>query len=130
MTDEIVSSERSQKAAESALSEIRDRSFSGRHPELGRMINCQFCGLRHRAHERLCEQKFAQKDGVVYGELTPPEGLTNLTIKQVVGVKMFAKRRINPHRRLDRSDEPHYWARVRAEAIEAKKSLDKTDILV
>lgn len=85
------------KAAEIALAEIRGRSFSGRHPELGKMINCQFCGFRHRENERKCEQKFAEKDSVVYGELKPPEGLTQLTKKQILGAAAFAKCRLRPH---------------------------------
>lgn len=31
-----------------ALAVVGGRSFSGRHPELGKMINCKVCGLRHR----------------------------------------------------------------------------------
>jgi hypothetical protein len=84
---------------EDTLRIVRDRSFSGRHPELGRMINCQICGLRHRQNERKCEQKFAEKDGVVYGELKPPVGLVNLTTKQILGAKMFKGRRVRPRHR-------------------------------
>lgn len=35
-----------------------NKSFSGRHPELGKMINCQICSLRHRSSE-VCVEKFA-----------------------------------------------------------------------
>jgi hypothetical protein len=45
-----------QKAAKMALAKIRSRSYSERHPELGKMINCQFCGLRHRQNERRCRR--------------------------------------------------------------------------
>lgn len=37
-------------AAEKALAAIRQRSFSGRHPDLGPMIKCGQCGLRHRKY--------------------------------------------------------------------------------
>jgi hypothetical protein len=47
-------------AAEKATEEIKSRSFSGRHPELGKMIKCAVCGLRHRKEERKCEQKFKE----------------------------------------------------------------------
>lgn len=96
-TLENVPTEAGIKAAEEALQAIRDRSFSGRNPHLGKMINCQFCGTRHRQNERTCAQKFAEENGVVYGELAPPEGLTQLTKKQVLGAAMFAHKRLNPH---------------------------------
>lgn len=35
-----------------------NKTFAGRHPELGKMINCQVCSLRHRSSQP-CEQKFA-----------------------------------------------------------------------
>lgn len=47
-------------AAESALKEIKGKSFSGRHPELGKMIKCAVCNRRHREHERKCEQTFKE----------------------------------------------------------------------
>lgn len=37
----------------------KEKSFSGRHPELGKMINCQFCDRRHRS-SILCFQVFAK----------------------------------------------------------------------
>jgi hypothetical protein len=44
---------------DTAIAEFEERrhglSFSGRHPELGKMIKCDGCGLRHRSsihHER------------------------------------------------------------------------------
>jgi hypothetical protein len=106
--------EAGQDAAAKALAEIRSRSFAGRHPELGRMINCQFCSLRHRENERKCSQTFAKtEEGVVYGELTPPEGLTKLTARQVLGAQRFAKKRINPH--------SNRWASARANALVVKQ---------
>lgn len=111
-----------EKAASQALRDIRDRSYSGRHPELGKMINCQICHLRHRQNDPLfqCKQKFADKDGVVYGELKPPEGLIELTKKQVVGAAFFSKRRINPH------SNRYLQARLnKFAAQQRKKKLDK-----
>lgn len=58
------------------------KSFSGRHPELGKMKNCAVCGLRHRAI-KVCKQKI----------LTPAAN----TRKGVYGAAAFAKRRIKPH---------------------------------
>ncbi len=37
---------------------LRSLSFSGRHPELGRMIKCDGCGRRHRS-SIIHERKFA-----------------------------------------------------------------------
>ena len=52
--------------------EFKLRSFSGRNPELGKMVNCQLCGLRHRATEcHMTEQKFADKPGTPEGESNP-----------------------------------------------------------
>jgi hypothetical protein len=34
----------SEEAAFQAIQAIRSRSFSGRHPELGKMLKCQVCG--------------------------------------------------------------------------------------
>lgn len=80
------------EASAEALDAIYSRSFSGRHPELGKMVNCQICDSRHRENERKCEQKFVKK-----GQLVPPAGLTSLTMRQVVGAARFAKKRIRPH---------------------------------
>jgi hypothetical protein len=105
-------------AAEQALDEIRARSFSGRNPHLGKMINC-VCGLRHREFERVCKQKFAEKDGVIYGELKPPEGLTQLTRKQILGAKAFAKKRIRPH--------SNRYLQARLNKIAARQRKEKLD---
>jgi hypothetical protein len=51
--------------------ELKRRSFSGRNPELGRMIKCGVCRRRHRESERRCEQKFANKPGTPEGESDP-----------------------------------------------------------
>lgn len=111
---EPIPTETGQQAAEKALEEIRNRSFSGRNPELGKMIKCQFCGLRHHQNERKCEQKFAtDENGVEYGKLMPSEGLTGFTARQMLGAQRFAKKRIHPH--------SNRWAKARANALAAKQ---------
>lgn len=47
------------KAVESFQQNFRERSFSQRHKELGKMIKCQVCRTRHRASQ-VCEQRFAR----------------------------------------------------------------------
>jgi hypothetical protein len=48
-----------------AIADIRekqkDKSFSERHPELGKMINCPLCDRRHRTSE-ICLQRFAKTE--------------------------------------------------------------------
>jgi hypothetical protein len=45
---------------------LRNRSFSGRNPQLGRMVKCQICGRRHRENwevggvKYMCVQQFAR----------------------------------------------------------------------
>jgi hypothetical protein len=65
--EKVVQSEVSEKIRQ-AIADIRekqkDKSFSERHPELGRMINCPICDRRHRTSE-ICLQRFAKtKEGV------------------------------------------------------------------
>lgn len=52
-------------AADKARKELRSRSFSGRNPQLGKMMNCSVCELRHRVTPNAegkfvtsCVQKF------------------------------------------------------------------------
>lgn len=49
--------------------QFAERSFSQRHEELGKMINCRLCGRRHRAGDPIAlasrahgEQKFADRE--------------------------------------------------------------------
>ncbi len=91
-------------AAEAAISDIRSRSFSARHPELGKMVNCQVCCSRHRSSQK-CEQKFKQlwiDEDVETGELSIQYATVPLpgqkgTPKSIVGAAYFAKKRKNPH---------------------------------
>lgn len=54
---------------------FRERSFSGRNAELGKMFNCPACGLRHRQATSQCHRKlqitFANKPGTPEGEINP-----------------------------------------------------------
>jgi hypothetical protein len=92
--------------------DFRKRSFSGRHPELGKMVNCKVCGTRHRQHERTCVQKFVElhkeieidDDGNETGELTTvyktalrPDLGKKPTIRQTVGAAQFKGKRKRPH---------------------------------
>jgi hypothetical protein len=78
-------------AAEKALQEIRDRSFSGRNAHLGKMINCAVCGLRHRQNERKCEQKI----------VTPAANTT----KGILGAARFKGKRLKPRGKKDNKNE-------------------------
>ena len=91
-------------AADAALAAIRLRSFSERHPELGKMINCAVCRSRHRSSQK-CEQKFKQlwiDEDVETGEFSIQYAIVPLpgqngTPKSIVGAAYFAKKRKNPH---------------------------------
>ena len=73
------------------------KSFSARHPELGRMVNCAVCGERHRSIH-VCEQRFAvNKKTKLPMEMVVLPGLTGLTKNQIIGRAAFAKKRIKPH---------------------------------
>jgi hypothetical protein len=86
-----------------------EKSFSGRHPELGKMVNCKVCGTRHRVNEKKCEQVFTYRIGDYElfrenenGELVPDYRTAirpdqKQTKKQREGSARFAKKRFNPH---------------------------------
>ena len=103
-----------QAAVDSALTKIHDRSFSGRHPELGKMAKCQVCGLRHRVNERKCEQVFTYRVGdfeifreeeneetkeikLVPDYRTAVRPDEKPTKGQIIGRAAFAKKRFHPH---------------------------------
>jgi len=58
-------------AAERFKREFRMRSFSGRNPQLGPMIKCVQCGLRHRDNVRHDPIRYANKPGTPEGESNP-----------------------------------------------------------
>jgi hypothetical protein len=118
MTDELkpevteaafVVSEELRKAVEGFIQTSSTRTFSERHPELGKMVNCAVCGTRHRQNERKCEQVFTSRIGDYElfrenekGELVPDyrtciEPGTKPTKRQVVGAAAFAKKRLKQH---------------------------------
>lgn len=86
-------------AADVALGDIKHRSFSGRHPELGKMIKCQVCNRRHRQPQCTAEYKQLWMDeDVETGERTIVYATVPLhnqkpTIKAVFGAKQFKGKR-------------------------------------
>lgn len=58
-------------ASEKFKKEFRERSFSGRNPELGPMIKCVQCGLRHRDNVKHEPIKYTNKPGTPEGESNP-----------------------------------------------------------
>jgi len=68
------------------------KSFSQRHPELGRMVNCQVCNLRHRA-SRVCVPVYSTE----LGNLNEQGVRVLSTKKQKFGAAAF-KGRIIKHR--------------------------------
>lgn len=84
-------------AAENALAAIKQRSFSGRHPELGKMIKCQVCKARHRTTVN-CTVTFTTVVDRGPNERTVPERIASQnTAKGVVGAAAFKGKRIKPH---------------------------------
>jgi hypothetical protein len=97
-----------------ALEEIKRRSFSGRHPELGKMIKCQVCQKRHRSSVK-CEQKFVElwieedletgEKTTVYATAAQPKGTEiphqisaqQPTLKQAIGAAALKGKRQKPH---------------------------------
>ena len=83
-------------AMAAALKAIRARSYSGRNPELGKMINCPICDLRHRGV--ICTPVYATGRWDL-----APEGEKKLliasqnTAKGVMGAHTVAKKRLHPH---------------------------------
>ena len=70
------------RAVANAVNQIRQRSFAGRHSELGKMINCWVCKTRHRSSIK-CEATYSST--------------VSETRKGTLGAAMFAKKRHNPH---------------------------------
>lgn len=105
MTENLKELPVGQQVIADALEAIRNRSFSGRHPELGKMINCPHCDLRHRENERKCEQRFATgrydlrdpKPLLIAGQTPETSSLKGVTARSVLGAAFFSRRRIRPH---------------------------------
>jgi hypothetical protein len=58
------------------------KSYAQRHPELGKMVSCKICGLRHRSVQ-VCQQRIV---------VPVPD-----TRKGFYGAAAFAKKRLRPH---------------------------------
>lgn len=122
MTEEIIQPQptpEGQAAVAEALQAIKDRSFSGRHPELGKMINCHVCHDRHRQNERNCQIVYHKIDGVeqIAGETKSTKFDTTFELdiqrkqtRQVFGAKLFKGRRKN--RRNKPTKPTHHWVRL------------------
>ena len=86
-------------AAVLALEEIKRRSFSGRNPELGKMIKCQVCQRRHRSSIK-CEQKFVYlytEEDLETGESKDVYRTAPETKKGIIGAAAFKGKRLKPH---------------------------------
>lgn len=95
-------------AAAEALAEIRRRSFSGRHPDLGKMFKCQVCGRRHRSsvqHAQVFAHRWTVTDGQkVYTDEELIAGRTPETetvvvakkIRVIIGAAAFKGKRKHP----------------------------------
>jgi hypothetical protein len=87
-----VSKQRVNEAVAKALQAIRNRSYAGRHPELGKMVNCPVCDRRHRGS--ICAPIYAV--GRYALEKTPLIA-SQETYRGVYGAHSVAKKRFNPH---------------------------------
>jgi hypothetical protein len=103
-TEAVPASDKTKALVEKVLADFKNRSFGGRHPELGKMIKCQVCGTRHRSMIK-CKQQFKElhiEEDLETGEKTPvlatciPHGAKPGT-RQIVGAAGFKGRRHNPH---------------------------------
>lgn len=121
----IQPTEAGQKAAAEALEAIKDRSFAGRNPELGRMINCVHCGFRHRENQNgrsnadPCQEKFAKIDEVeqIAGETkhTKSENLIEAEIPRKQQRIIFGAKRVKGRRKQLRNRPRNpltHWQRI------------------
>lgn len=85
----------------------RAKTYSERHPELGRMIKCAKCGRRHYSI-KVCEMKYAthrssNKGGVPYYEDESPmyapleDQFGSPNKGAIFGAAQFKGRRVKPH---------------------------------
>jgi hypothetical protein len=110
--DKFVEAIKNTIAVTDALAAIKQRSYSGRNPQLGKMIKCQVCKTRHRENERKCVQVFATgrydlrepKPLLIAGQT--PETAPDITVEAEIGRKnvriavgsaVFNGKRKNPH---------------------------------
>ena len=81
------------RAADAFFSERESKSYSARHPELGRMINCWVCDKRHRS-SRVCVPAY----GRVAGEINDKDEVVIVTKRQRDGAAAYKGKRILRHR--------------------------------
>lgn len=65
-----------------ALEEIKNRSFSNRHLELGKMIKCPICLRRHRTIEQLRTPNAEGKDKNIVGHYTCVQQFKELWVEE------------------------------------------------
>jgi hypothetical protein len=75
------------------VNDFKQRSFSGRHLNLGKMVNCPVCDRRHRS-SIICVPKYAVGK---YDPEKKPLIASQTTHKGVYGAAAFAKKRLHPH---------------------------------
>ena len=112
----FVPSEELRAAVAKAITTLKDRPYSERHSELGKMIKCHVHGFRHREFEfgtKPCEQVFTYRGKNKHGKYAMyredergeevPDYRTAVrpdekpTKKQLIGAAQFAKKRFHPH---------------------------------
>jgi hypothetical protein len=127
------------RAVNEYLSSREHKSFSERHPELGKMIKCAICGLRHRS-ARVCTPVYAThatktvqaEDGSV---VPMPMLASQHTRKGVLGANAF-RGRILKHRNawglqvLDRAQQIYrremaFYPNVRTDIADQTKAEKK-----
>ena len=144
MTEILKPTPEGQTAAQQALEAIKQRSFSGRHPDLGKMINCQFCRLRHREHDngrdKQCEQIFSADIRIRGIAVVVPERIAGQTkhttpdfmIESEIPRKqqriMFGANRVKGRRKNPRNrpqSSPNHWQRILI--AKANKNVQETN---
>lgn len=112
------SSQNLQEKISNLRKELRSRSYTDRHPELGRMIKCQVCGNRHYS-SKVCTPQYSTHDKkgnayteiLIEGEWTPiPLMAAQNTLKGVYGAHTFAKKRLAGPRDNKRARAEQRWA--------------------
>ena len=73
------------KAVAAFEEDRRNASFSKRNPDLGKMINCPLCGMRHRVHDPVMLNSTAHGEQV-FGDVKYPSRTA-----------VFAKKRLHSH---------------------------------
>ncbi|SRR6266567_2408066 len=73
------------KAVTAFEEDRHNASFSKRNPDLGKMISCSLCGMRHRVHDLVMLNSTAHGEQV-FGDIKYPSRTT-----------AFAKKRLHPH---------------------------------